>query len=473
MHRIEAEFEIVTPMFLGGADPEGAAELRAASIKGALRFWWRALAWGRLRDLEAIHKEEERVFGSSEKKVGQGAFLLRIVEQELLQVKSAGVRLIDSDARTVLPGARYLGYGLMKAFGTNLGTLERGCIQAGRFRLELLFRPVSAQKLAEQEQDLASVLAALQAFGLLGGLGARTRRGWGSVALRTLKVDHEQPTEGNLPESPKAYAAAVQSCLGVAIKGSGKEPPFTAFAETTRIELPQPSAEICTELAINRDRMTALQCLAAVGSAMLLYRSWGRGGKVRLVDPPPQTKPRDIVTSRTFKDDHDWYKWFADGAGPSKRPTGLAADFHPARIVFGLPHNYRGVDVTGVDTDRRGSPLFIHIHRTNAGQYFAAISILPALFLPNVQPKTDAEWRDLKAKQFEATREFSKKRENGSEAKYNRRIKASQNIAMVGEHACSCIADQVDWDHLYKLLESAGFDQDPARRKVVLGGVAP
>ncbi|MFZ1105749.1 MAG: type III-B CRISPR module RAMP protein Cmr1 [Hyphomicrobiaceae bacterium] len=58
MHRIEAEFEIVTPMFLGGADPKGSAELRAASIKGALRFWWRAGVGAAGGNLERIHGEE-------------------------------------------------------------------------------------------------------------------------------------------------------------------------------------------------------------------------------------------------------------------------------------------------------------------------------------------------------------------------------------------------------------------------------
>jgi CRISPR-associated protein Cmr1 len=37
----EFEVEVVTPMFLGGAN-NLEAELRVPSIKGMLRFWWRA-----------------------------------------------------------------------------------------------------------------------------------------------------------------------------------------------------------------------------------------------------------------------------------------------------------------------------------------------------------------------------------------------------------------------------------------------
>ena len=38
----EFELEIITPLFLAGADTNK-PELRATAIKGALRFWWRAL----------------------------------------------------------------------------------------------------------------------------------------------------------------------------------------------------------------------------------------------------------------------------------------------------------------------------------------------------------------------------------------------------------------------------------------------
>ncbi len=38
--------ETITPLFLTGADPRGEPELRAASIRGALRFWLLALLGG-------------------------------------------------------------------------------------------------------------------------------------------------------------------------------------------------------------------------------------------------------------------------------------------------------------------------------------------------------------------------------------------------------------------------------------------
>ena len=38
------KLKVLTPMFMGGADPEGAPELRPASIRGAMRFWFRVIA---------------------------------------------------------------------------------------------------------------------------------------------------------------------------------------------------------------------------------------------------------------------------------------------------------------------------------------------------------------------------------------------------------------------------------------------
>jgi CRISPR-associated protein Cmr1 len=38
--------ETVTPVFLGGADPRGAPELRPPAFRGAMRYWLRAALGG-------------------------------------------------------------------------------------------------------------------------------------------------------------------------------------------------------------------------------------------------------------------------------------------------------------------------------------------------------------------------------------------------------------------------------------------
>jgi len=75
---MKVTLEAVTPLFLGGADPRGEPELRAASIRGALRFWLRALLGGVIgdKDLDALRKAESAVFGSTD--TGASPVVVRI-----------------------------------------------------------------------------------------------------------------------------------------------------------------------------------------------------------------------------------------------------------------------------------------------------------------------------------------------------------------------------------------------------------
>ncbi len=72
MQKLTATYRIVTPLFLGGADQK-ATDIRPPSVKGALRFWWRALNWGRIRsecqnDADALcelNQHEADLFGAA------------------------------------------------------------------------------------------------------------------------------------------------------------------------------------------------------------------------------------------------------------------------------------------------------------------------------------------------------------------------------------------------------------------------
>lgn len=170
-HVIRATYRIVTPMFIGDAEQK-ASGISPASVKGALRFWWRALNWGRfwretdgneLAALKALHEEEARLFGSSmdekKEKSGQGCFLLSVEQPKRLQTtENDSVHQQFKDCKT----GRYLAYGLMEPFKNNkknreAATLDRGCIDENQlFTIKLAFR---------DEPD-GSVIDALKALGL-------------------------------------------------------------------------------------------------------------------------------------------------------------------------------------------------------------------------------------------------------------------------------------------------------------------
>jgi CRISPR-associated protein Cmr1 len=70
MSELRFTLETVTPLFLSGADPRGKPELRASSVRGTLRFWLRALLGSIIGDtpdkLNDLRRAEAAVFGSTQ-----------------------------------------------------------------------------------------------------------------------------------------------------------------------------------------------------------------------------------------------------------------------------------------------------------------------------------------------------------------------------------------------------------------------
>tara|TARA_R110002167_G_scaffold366450_1_gene597499 strand:- start:6163 stop:7386 length:1224 start_codon:yes stop_codon:yes gene_type:complete len=385
MEVIKADFVMTTPMFLGEASgPSGvqcAQLIRPPSLKGALRFWWRALQWAAIRHQESseaaalseLHKQEAALFGQTAKtdanghmNGGQGQFLLRLHKQKVGEPTDKDFTLGKA------PLQYLLGQGLF-SYKTKL---QRQYLQAGgSFTVELALKPGIS---SAQRQQL---LDTLECFGLLGGLGSRARKGYGSVSLTHLEDAGQTIT---LPDSASAFKRRIQSLASdalTAIPGQ-EEPPFSAFSNKTCIQIAQSGAN-------------GLSLLNQHGYEMGMYRGYGRegvtfGGKAE----------------QKFKQDHDWAYAVAKG----KRQNTL-----PKRIAFGLPHPYFlssgakiSVDVTDHNggNARRASPLLAHIHQLPDGQCLLIHLVLKARFLPSemsVDVKGDGAKFNLKGKQVDAS----------------------------------------------------------------------
>ena len=345
---VEAAYRVTTPMFCGGADPETVAELRLPSFKGALRFWWRALAWRRLgRDLAAVREEEAKLFGSSDG--GQSRVAMSMRPPRTHQFKKGEILKELRSGQTVGDGVRYLGYGLMEAFassrkGTRTGELTRPCLRAPfDFRVRMALRTPA---------DVDSLRNALVALGTLGGMGARSRKGFGSLSLRSLHVDGA--SDWDPPSSPDALGSRIKALYGNGATGRAPStlPPITAISDHSR------------HLVATGAGADAIVLLNRLGREQVRYRSWGRYGKIL----------ENFKSEQNFEDDHDLMK-----RQPWQRDT------HPERIAFGLPHNYGGrngqVGPAAPGLDRRASPLFIHIHECGR-EAIAVVSFLPGAFLP-------------------------------------------------------------------------------------------
>lgn len=370
---IVARYRVVTPLFCGGADPTATAaeaELRLPSFKGVLRYWWRALAWSHYQaNLAEIAAAENDLFGSGGGDARRSRVVMRFGTVSGQAQRPQGAVLEDVSRRVVGQGARYLGYGLMEAFDrkdkeaknviAKAGQLVRACLLAAAavpfvFEVHLRCREM-------KPPVLELLLRALEIMGTVGGLGARSRRGYGSLALAGLTVDGSStwkpPT--SISELKERLATSTAMARGTNL------PKYTAFSQSSRHVLLQASG--CSDPLVLLDR---------VGRQMVLYRSFGRGGKV-LAEPGGRG---GIEAEQNFHDDHDLMQDVAAG----RRPRGS----HPRRIAFGLPHNYffsstrRPVNVDpGAGLERRASPLFIHIHMCGDAPV-AVLSFLPAAFLP-------------------------------------------------------------------------------------------
>ncbi|HLI12405.1 MAG TPA: type III-B CRISPR module RAMP protein Cmr1 [Alphaproteobacteria bacterium] len=228
-NKITATFEVVTPLFLGGADPASTVELRPPSIKGALRFWWRALAWSRHRgDLDAIKKEEQKIFGTAgddRDRLGQASFGLRARwRAEPNRLAETGPRSLTSGK----PGASYLSYGIINR---GQGNSPRSCYQLGGC-FELTFQ---ALRHTDNESGFhPSLLDAIKLFGLLGGLGGRSRRGWGSVALTQLGGEGAA-LQWQAPQNLDEYRDALFSILGST--ADTPEAVYSAFSKGARLNV--------------------------------------------------------------------------------------------------------------------------------------------------------------------------------------------------------------------------------------------
>ena len=355
MKRIKAKFQVVTPCFLGGANHEEEAELRLPSIKGALRFWWRALNYAQIMPAQkknngiiaSLREKEGKLFGSSDQDQGQSSLIMHLSaeSQKPLEIE-AGEVLCDKPGKVVGVGARYLGYGVMEAFARPKNNIEAGQLTRPCLKVPFEF---TLQIGAREQKYLEDVLPALKLLGLLGGLGSKSRKGYGSLNLIELKGDGVGAWQK--PADENEYKKQLSDLLKPTIDHD-EEPEISAFYSKTRICLTKFKS-------IN----SAMEVLNEYGKEMVRYRSWGKNGKI--LD--------DEDSERNFKDDHDWakgIKWFSN--------------FHPRRAVFGLPHNYGkgvGVEPRNPDYGRRASPLFFHVHKIG-GEFVGVALLLCSQFLP-------------------------------------------------------------------------------------------
>lgn len=316
---LKATYRIVTPMFIGDAQQE-ATGISPQSVKGALRFWWRALMWGKFYSdtknesaaLKKLHQLEGKLFGQASDNANAAAFILQVDDSGIKYQKKSDWPRGGNDF------SGYLGLGLWES-----GSHARGNFQPHRqyveenqnFTVKLIFLKQTKPDLKASDIEQKTLQDALIAWGLWGGLGSRARRGFGSVAISTLNTENF-----DFKTSEEYQKASLELLKRYRLHNIPEQSPFTAFNTKSQLAIQE------------RSFANARLAHQHLGEAFKNYR--GQPSRLR---------------------------------GSIKR-------------VFGMPYS-GGTRLEG--EARRASPLLFHIHPI-AQQYVSAALFMPADFHHNV-----------------------------------------------------------------------------------------
>jgi CRISPR type III-B/RAMP module RAMP protein Cmr1 len=398
MERLPFKLKLVTPAFVAGAMAEDVETelhndgqkprkrvigmngdgLRIPSLRGVLRFWYRAKEGAVAANLA---KREALVFGGTE--TGQG---LRILPRLDPQGRSWQGREVEASRGTA---KAYLGYGPMndvpsrKQFSSYNKFAFREAIPEGT---EFSFLALGTKS---QVAELKRCLLLLHLFG---GIGGRSRRGWGSV-----EVIGEGIPVFERGQKLRAYADRVLELVWPedTDRPSRRKarPPFSAFSSGTEIKaFPANPGGADRVMQIFHERFKA----------------------TRLYNPfDPEKSP--VIA----KADHRLEAQDADFSKESIEQV-------PQRLAFGLPYlatlglrtgNKRSIQYEGHYTDpngrdvvvsRRASPLFLKVLRDAGGAHYGISLFLKSDFFGHDGTMVRAKDKkgDIEAPDYRAVEAF-------------------------------------------------------------------
>jgi CRISPR-associated protein Cmr1 len=170
MPSITFDLETVTPLFLSGANQQE-AELRPPAFRGALRYWFRAIA-ASITTFDQVKNWENKIFGSTD---AGGSVIIRVQAEKPTSIKSFE-KYNASPSNNPWSGFEYLFFSIY----TSGSKKARAYIPPERkFRVILQVRPLVADNL----KCLKLAAGAMWCLINLGGIGSRSNRGGGSLKI--------------------------------------------------------------------------------------------------------------------------------------------------------------------------------------------------------------------------------------------------------------------------------------------------
>jgi CRISPR-associated protein Cmr1 len=361
VQRIEIEVEFVTPCFLGGADNKTTAEWRGPSIRGQLRWWFRAVAGGECGGaLPKVAQAEAALFGTTN---ARSMLQVRALDgPQAVTPAEDGPRFgrpvshIDlANGWAELAAAQRLQ--LQKGSGNPIAYLGFGCMNWKGAPVRPWLAPGETARLLLQiksPNQFEPLSKSLWAWLNLGGVGSKSRRGFGSLRVKSITG---VPPSGDCLSPPGTvgdFERKIRAVLASAVAG------LPAAQESAAWSHFSPDSRIFVSTIGSSSWEEAM--LKAGGWLVAFRRRYGSPSDGRMLDGK-------AVANR----DYVWAK-------ASKVPNGNIPD----RAGFGLPLPFgQAVSVTWGDEKekRRASPLLLHIAQVG-DKYFSIWTYLPADLVP-------------------------------------------------------------------------------------------
>ncbi|MDK2869282.1 MAG: CRISPR-associated protein Cmr1 [Pyrococcus sp.] len=185
MYEAIFDLEAITPLFMRGADARS-PEFSSASVKGVMRWWFRALAGGYFgNNIEALKEVEEKIFGSTRNKSRV------FVRAEVEDVKKGNIyRQASSWAdKTIIVWSEYVDYFFFSVLDKRRNRKTKKIDIKTRFEYFDVGSKFSISLSSTDERYFRLAEASLWMTINLGGFGFRARRGAGSLKVTNAEGD--------------------------------------------------------------------------------------------------------------------------------------------------------------------------------------------------------------------------------------------------------------------------------------------
>lgn len=368
-------YRLITPLFGGGVQPKAADPIKAireTGIRGQLRFWWRATrGTGTLAEMK---QREGALWGSA----GAGDSLPSKVSV-VVKIENEGTpdepfELNVRDKPQPRKGSLAPAYAAFPLQPTDEEVRRRQHLPMKQVRVGVKF----ALTISFPDASLGEVESALWAWEYFGGVGGRTRRGFGAIQLLAVDSLEVEPLKAHEAEQ-KIKEKLAQVCLAGTWNGNENTPHLLATSE----------------MALTKSKRNCLEVWQYLIEELQNFRQSPRKPSKKLFSGESDWSEPDAI--RSIVGTHAVDR--KDGKHiPYRKPSHMVGKKFP-RAQFGLPIVFKfkkededngdprktTLKVEGRNRSRLSSPLILRPIACANGEYIGIALILETPSLPDVE----------------------------------------------------------------------------------------